>query len=52
MHKLYELDTANALWAQKAYPFKNDYLKLVQGTYFAQARNLDFVAYLKGPGDN
>jgi len=38
-----EVSTANALWAQKAYPFKADYLALVQSSYFAEARNLDFV---------
>jgi len=40
--KPYELSTANALWVQKAFPFKEDYLKLVKYTYYAEARNLDF----------
>jgi serpin B len=43
-HQAYELSTANALWAQKAYPFKEGYLKLIKDTYFAEARNLDFVS--------
>jgi len=46
--KAYELSVANALWAQKAYPFKEDYLSLVKGTYSAEARNLDFVANPEG----
>jgi len=39
----YELSTANALWAQRKYPFKDEYLKLIKTSYFAEARNLDFV---------
>jgi serpin B len=46
--KSYELSVANALWAQKAYPFKEDYLSLVKGVYSALARNLDFVADPQG----
>ncbi|MBF0570520.1 MAG: serpin family protein [Candidatus Omnitrophica bacterium] len=46
--KAYELSTANALWAQKAFPFKADYLNLVKNTYFAEARNLDFVSNPEG----
>ena len=42
--KTYELSVANALWAQKMYPFKDDYLNLIKNTYIAQARNLDFVS--------
>lgn len=42
--KLYEISIANALWAQKAYPLKDDYLDLIKNNYFAQAVNLDFVS--------
>ena len=42
--KTYELSVANALWAQKAFPFKDDYFTLINKTYFAEVRNLDFVA--------
>jgi len=42
-HNAYELSTANALWLEATYPFKEDYLKTVEGTYFAEARNLDFI---------
>ena len=42
--KSYALSVANAIWAQKAYPFKDDYLNLVKTVYFGQARNLDFIA--------
>jgi len=38
-----ELSVANALWAQDAFPFKKDYLSLIKNTYFAEARNMDFV---------
>jgi serpin B len=44
VHDAYKLTTANALWAQKKYPFNDDYLKLIKSTYFSEARNLDFVA--------
>ena len=43
-NKPYEISVANALWAQMAYPFSEDYLKLVTDVYSAAARNLDFVA--------
>ena len=43
-HPAYELSVANALWTQKAFLFKEDYLKLVKDTYFGEARNLDFIA--------
>jgi len=42
--KAYEFSVANALWAQQTYPFKQDYLSLIRNTYFAEARNLDFVS--------
>ncbi len=38
----YELSVANALWAQKDCPFKDDYLNLVKNTYSTEAHNLDF----------
>jgi serpin B len=42
--KRYEISVANALWAQDAYPFSADYLKLVTDVYSAAARNLDFAS--------
>jgi len=47
-NKDYALSVANALWVQKAYPFKEDYLNLVKNTYFAEARNLNFAADPEG----
>jgi len=44
VHSGYELSIANALWAQKDYPFTDEYLAETKNTYLAQARNLDFVA--------
>ena len=41
---LHELTTANALWAQKDFPFLQDYLHLVKTVYGGEARNMDFVA--------
>lgn len=47
-NKAYELSTANALWAQKAFPFKEGYFKLVKDIYSGEARNLDFVTDPEG----
>jgi len=41
-NKTYQLTTANALWAQKDYPFKEDYFKLVDYYYGGKVTNLDF----------
>ena len=41
--KDYELRTGNALWAQKDYPFLQDYLDRVEKYYGGKAANLDFV---------
>ncbi len=38
----YELSTANALWLQQDYHFRADYLKLVQASYGAELREVDF----------
>jgi serpin B len=46
--KKYEMSTANALWGQKAYPFKEEYFNLVKNIYFGEAHNLDFVADTEG----
>lgn len=40
----YDIRIANALWGQKRYPFKADFISLVQRDFRAEARNLDFVA--------
>jgi len=37
------LQTANALWAEKAYPFLPEYIALAERWYSANATNLDFV---------
>ncbi len=44
--KAYELAVANALWAQKTYPFKGAYVSLVKDIYSAEVRNLDFKSDL------
>jgi|WetSurMetagenome_2_1015567.scaffolds.fasta_scaffold76810_1 serpin B len=41
--KKYQLNTANALWAQKDYKFKADYFALVEKYYSGKASNLDFI---------
>jgi len=41
--KKYQLHTANALWAQKGYPFLEDYFKLVEKYYGGKVTNLDFI---------
>jgi serpin B len=39
----YQLSTANALWGQKGYPFKPDFLKLTKDNYGAGLNNVDFI---------
>ena len=41
--KDYTLRTANALWAQKEYPFLPDYLSKVETYYAGKTTNIDFV---------
>ncbi|WFN36714.1 serpin family protein [Methanomicrobium antiquum] len=38
----YSLSTANALWAEKTYPFLESYLKTAEEYYSANTTNLDF----------
>ena len=38
----YQLSTANALWGQKGFGFKADFLKLVNGNYGAGLNEVDF----------
>ena len=39
----YQLSTANALWAQKDYPFLEDYIKSAENYYGGKVTNLDFI---------
>lgn len=41
--KKYQLRTANALWAQKDYPFLEDYFNLIGKYYGGKVTNLDFI---------
>ncbi|MCL5773260.1 MAG: serpin family protein [Firmicutes bacterium] len=41
--KKYKLSTANALWAQQAYPFLPEYKNLIQQYYGGKITNLDFI---------
>ncbi len=41
--KSYKLSTGNALWAQKDYPFLEDYISRVEKYYGGKAVNLDFA---------
>jgi Serine protease inhibitor len=41
--KKYELRTANALWAQKNYPFLPEYFKTVEKYYGGKVTNVDFA---------
>lgn len=38
----YELSTANAIWAQQGYPWRNEYVTVVNTLYAAAVTNLDF----------
>ena len=40
----YQLSTANALWGQKGYPFKADFLKATRDNYGAGLNDVDFGA--------
>ena len=42
-NKPYKLSTANALWAQKDYPFAGEYLSTVEKYYDGKVTNLDFA---------
>lgn len=42
--KAYELKTANALWAQKDYPFLQNYLGTIEQYYNGKTTNLDFAS--------
>ncbi len=44
----YQLSTANALWAQKDYPFDANYLKTIKTYYGGGAQNLDFKTNAEG----
>lgn len=37
------LNTANALWAEKTYPFDKDYINIADQYYNAKTTNLDFI---------
>ena len=39
----YSLKTANALWAEKTYPFLSAYTKTAEESYKAEVRNMDFI---------
>jgi len=41
--KSYKLNTGNALWVQKDYPFLDTYLATVEKYYGGKAANLDFI---------
>jgi serpin B len=40
--KTVEINVANALWAEKSYPFLNEYLDSVRTNYQGEVRNMDF----------
>ena len=44
----YQLSTANALWAQKDYPFDANYTKTIETYYGGKTTNLDFVGDTEG----
>ena len=41
----YTLRTANALWAEKTYPFLSDYVSTASRYYGARTTNLDFISH-------
>jgi serpin B len=41
----YSLRTANALWAEKTYPFLTEYVTTAEHSYGAKTTNLDFIGH-------
>jgi serpin B len=41
--KAVEINVANALWAEKSYPFLKEYLDTVRANYQGEVRNMDFM---------
>jgi serpin B len=41
----YSLRTANALWAEKTYPFLPEYVRTAEHVYGAKTTNLDFIGH-------
>ena len=41
----YSLRTANALWAEKTYPFLTEYITTAERSYGAKITNLDFIGH-------
>lgn len=39
----YDLSVANALWAEKTYPFLDSYMKTAEEYYSAETKNLNFI---------
>ena len=44
----YQLNTANALWAQHDYPFLQEYTEIISNAYLGRVVNLDFKADTEG----
>jgi serpin B len=40
---MYDLEVANALWAEETYPFLEDYINTAETYYSAETTNLDFI---------
>ena len=40
----YELSTANALWGQKSFPFRPEFLKLIKDEYGGGFEEVDFIS--------
>lgn len=47
----YVLSTANALWVQKGYPIKKDYVETIETYYLGELHALDFVGNPRGAED-
>ncbi|HUS79073.1 MAG TPA: serpin family protein [Patescibacteria group bacterium] len=43
----YTLQTANALWMQVGYPFKEDYVTVIKDSYGGEANSIDFAKLTK-----
>ncbi|MBN1940932.1 MAG: serpin family protein [Candidatus Diapherotrites archaeon] len=46
--KPYALNTANAIWVQQNFPFKEDYISIIENRYAGKVTNMDFAGNAEG----
>jgi len=46
--RLFDLDIANALWPQQGFPFRDEFLRLIESQYRGGSQDLDYVRDAEG----